>query len=168
VSKPQPHYALATQEDFAAILGLQNLNLLANLLPDARADGFLSVEFTEELLAEIVHDVAIVKATIGDELVGYRMAQTIDFNLRFPLLAAIIAEFPRLRFEGRPLSDFRTVISGPTCVARNWRGRGVYEGMFVTLCQVLKIRFEIGVTFIADTNLRSLGPVEKWSFSFIF
>ena len=147
----------ATSADFPAIIELQNKNLFENLSPTERADGFLSVAFSQQMLAEVVADIAIVKAVSDKQLVGYRMAQSLEFNARFPLLAAIIARFPAIEFEGRKLSDWKTFISGPVCIAREWRGHGIHRAMFDRMLEIVRPRFEVGVTFISENNPRSLA-----------
>lgn len=149
-------YSFATAEDFPAILSLQQANLLQNLSPENRDDGFLSVEFTLEMLAEVEEDFGIVKASCGGELVGYFMAQSLSFNQRFRLLSEIISRFSSIAYQGRKLSEARSFISGPMCVAKNWRKRGITKAMFKLLMERASEKFEIGVTFVSKLNLRSM------------
>ena len=154
-------YAQATAADFPAILDLQSKNLFENLSPQQRSDGFLTVAFSEEMLAQVIADIAIVKAFTTEKLIGYRMAQTLEFNARFPLLAAIIKRFPTIDFESKKLSEYATFISGPVCIAQEYRGQGVHQGMFKQLLQIVRPQFEVGVTFIAASNPRSLAAAQN-------
>ena len=158
---PAIKYAQANVEDFPAILDLQSKNLFDNLAPQARADGFLSVAFTREMLAEVIEDIAIVKAYTAEGLIGYHMAQTLEFNARFPLLAAIIARFGQIEFKEKKLSQYSTFISGPLCIAHEYRGQGVHLGMSNLLLEIVRPRFEVGVTFISENNPRSLAAAQN-------
>jgi len=155
------HYSAATWEDLPAIMELQGKNLFANLTPQQRERGFLSQEFSREMLQEVMEDVAIVKAFTSEELVGFRMAQTLAFNLRFPLWRAIIDRFPHIEFEGKKLSEAEVFITGPTCIAEAWRGKGVHEGMFKTMRSLARDRFDFGVIFISENNPRSLAAAQN-------
>lgn len=155
------NFGSASREDFPAILELQGKNLFDNLTPDQRTNGFLTVEFSGKMLEEVIKDLAIVKAFTSTELVGYRMAQTLEFNARFPLLSAIIARFPNITFEGQKLSEAEVFISGPTCIAEGWRGQGIHEGMFKKMLSIIQNRFDVGVTFVAKNNPRSLAAAQN-------
>lgn len=159
--KSEIYYSAASREDIPAILELQGKNLFDSLTPEQRANGFLSEEFSSEMLQEVIEDVAIVKAFTDEELVGYRMAETLAFNSRFPLLRAIIDRFPRIEFGGQMLSEAEVFISGPTCIAGAWRGKGIHEGMFKEMLSLVRDRFDVGVIFIADSNPRSLAAAQN-------
>jgi len=154
-------YSAASQEDFPAILALQSRNFVGNLTPHQRSHGFLSKEFTREMLQEVIEDLAIVKAFTVRELVGYRMAQTLSFNLRFPLLRAIIDRFPHIEFSGKKLSEAEVFITGPTCIAEAWRGKGIHEGMFQAMLSLVRGRFDFGVVFVAENNPHSLAAAQN-------
>jgi len=154
-------YGAASREDLPAIWELQRRNLFDNLTPEQREHGFLSQEFSLEMLHEIIEDLAIVKAFTPEELVGFRMAQTIGFNLRFPLLRAIVGRFPNIAFDGKKLSEAEVFITGPTCIAEAWRGKGVHEGMFQEMISLVRDRFEVGVIFVAESNPRSLAAAQN-------
>ncbi len=154
-------YSLATAEDFPQILDLQHENLFQNLDPENRASGFLTVEFTNQLLTEVVEDIGIAKASTEEELVGYFMAQTLEFNSRFPLLSKIISRFPKICYQDRSLSDLKTFIAGPMCVAKEWRKHGITKNMFHHLLNLTHKRFQVGVTFVSTANSRSLHVSEN-------
>ena len=154
-------YSVVTRDDFPSIIDLQRTNLFKNLTPEQRRTGFLTVEFDEDSLEDVINDIGIVKAFTETDLVGYLMAQTLEFNARFPLLAKIISRFPSIEFQSRVLSEANTFIAGPMCVAKEWRGRDIPQGLFNRLLSMTRERFDIGVTFIDETNYRSLGVSEK-------
>ena len=82
------YYDVASREDFSAILQLQHKNLFDNLTPQQRESGFLSVSFSTQMLEEVNKDIPIVKPCMTKELIGYRMAQTIQLNRKIPLTSS--------------------------------------------------------------------------------
>lgn len=159
--------SLASRSDFSDILELQRRNFLNNISPEDKADGFLSIEFTESMLEEILNDLLIIKAFTVEKLVGYRMAQTLEFNQRFPLIASIIEKFPNLEFRGQKLSNLRTFIFGPICIDKDWRGKGINQLMFKFMLEHVKSRYDVGVTFVSESNPRSLAAAKKNGISLI-
>ena len=153
-------FGIADERDFPSILDLQQLNLFENLSPEDRASGFLSVQFDEPTLHEVINDIGIIKAYTEHELAGYFMAQSLEFNARFPLVAAIIERFPSIAFKNKSIAERESFIAGPICVAKKWRGKNVPRGMFEALLPVVKENFEVGVTFASVLNTRSLAVLE--------
>lgn len=159
--KSDIYYSAASREDFPAILELQGQNLFDNLTAEQRAHGFLSEEFSMEMRQEVIEDIVIVKAFTADGLVGFRMAQTLAFTARFPLLSAITARFPLIEFQGKILSEAEVFITGPTCIAEAWRGKGIHQGMFKEMLSLVRDRFDFGVVFVAEINTRSLAAAQN-------
>ncbi len=155
------NYSAASREDFPAILELQGKNLFEALTSEQRAGGFLTGGFSIDMLHEVIKGAAIVKAFTTTELVGYRMAQTLTFASSSALLSAIIERFPSIAFGGQKLSELEVFISGPTCIAEAWRGRGIHEGMFKKMLSLVQNRFDIGVGFVDEANPRSLAAAQR-------
>ena len=143
--------------DWAGVLALQEDNLLENLSPEARRDGFLSARFTREQFVQMDADVAVMVAVDAGRVAGYLCTSSIEFNLQFPLLAAMIARYADLSFAGRPLSAQTTCVYGPVCVDRGFRARGLLRGMYRALLHELAGRYHAGVAFVSKDNLRSLA-----------
>jgi len=122
----------------------------------ARTDGFLSARYRADDFRNMDRDGALVVAEDADRLAGYACAFAQTFNPGAPLLAAMIAEFPKLTFLGRPLHGERTCIYGPVCVDKDYRGGGVLRGLVGELKEQLRGRFDIAAAFIAKSNTRSL------------
>jgi predicted N-acetyltransferase YhbS len=144
-------------QDLPGVLALQEANLHANLGDAERADGFLSARFDPEQLTAMGAQVGVLVAADGERVAGYACASEVDYNRRFPLLAAMIDALPRLRYQGRTLDQTRCFVYGPVCVDRAWRGRGVLRGLVAALRRHTAGRFDCGVAFIAQDNPRSLA-----------
>lgn len=143
--------------DLAAVLEVQEANLFENLSPSARQDGFLSARFSGDEFAQMNTDVSVMVAAEADRIGGYLCASSVELNRRLPLLAAMIACYPDLRFRDRLLSEQASFVYGPVCVDRKFRGRGVLRGLYQALLRQLAGRFDTGAAFIAQDNPRSLA-----------
>jgi L-amino acid N-acyltransferase YncA len=150
-------YRLLRDEDLPGVLALQEANLHANLTDAERGEGFLSARFGPEQFTAMAAQVGVLVATDDDRVAGYACASELDYNRRFPLLAAMIDAFPRTLYHGRALDQAACFVYGPICVDRAWRGRGVLRSLVQALSRHTASRFDCGVAFIAQDNPRSLA-----------
>jgi Acetyltransferase (GNAT) family len=150
-------YRRVAQTDYPGLLSLQEANLYDNLPPAERDDGFLSARFDRDQFARMDADVGVLVAADTATIAGYVCASGIEFNRQFPILAAMIERFGETTFQGRPLAGRRTLIYGPVCIARAYRGRGVLRGLYAALRREAAGRFDSGTAFVAQDNVRSLG-----------
>jgi GNAT superfamily N-acetyltransferase len=151
------NYRRAGSADWSAILALQEANLFDNLGEEERTQGFLLVRFRPDEFSTMNGGGAVVVAEHAQAIAGYACASTQDFNAAVPVIAAMMAAFPRVSFLGRPLQSPGTVIYGPVCVDRPYRGKGVFRGLIATLKQELRGRYDVAAAFIAKSNSRSLA-----------
>ena len=142
--------------DLSEILRIQDANLLANLSPEKRADGFLSVAFPAAQFAAMHREIPIVVADLGSGLGGYLCGSSLASSRRVPLLATMIANFDQTIFNDRPLDAYRSFVYGPVCIDRSHRATGLLEGLFNEQMRHLKGRFDVGTLFISSDNPRSL------------
>ncbi len=146
----------ALKSDVPTILELQKRNLLHNLPPQDRQDGFLSIEYSTAQLEWLAGEIGIFVATENDHLAGYLIAQPMDFAMQSPLIDTMVNRFSDVIFRARPLSGVRTFIYGPVCIEKGSRGTGVLRGLFNVMLRTLKDRFDTGVAFVSVRNPRSL------------
>ena len=67
----------------------------------------------------------------------------------------MIDRFDELTLHGAALARLRVFVSGPVCVAEQYRGSGVLRGLHRTACAQAAGRYDAGVGFIAKSNPRS-------------
>lgn len=143
--------------DLPGVLALQEANLFANLTPEQRAQGFLSVRFDAAQFERMDRNAAVVVAVEGNEVVGYACSDTEDAATRAPILEALVQAFPHTFYLGASLADVRTCIYGPACVRQDRRGTGLLRRMVNALREQLADRFDVAAGFIAKANTRSLA-----------
>lgn len=126
--------ALATADDIAGILDLQERNLRRN-------GGALSVPMSREWLDAAIGKMPIVVARRDGRIVGYVVSSSLEDQSADPILDGMLRAHP-----GAPGS----YVYGPICVAESERGQGVARAMFEELRAQLRGRE--GFTFIRADN----------------
>ena len=125
---------LATRDDVAGILDLQEQNLRQN-------GGALSVPLSRDWLDAAIGGMPIVVARRGARVVGYVVSSPLEAQSDDPILNGMLQVYP-----GSPGS----YVYGPICVAESERGKGVARTMFRALRAQLPRRE--GFTFIRADN----------------
>jgi hypothetical protein len=146
----------AHESDIAGILELQSGNLYTYLSEADRANGFVTTPFTVEQIKALLAQFGVFVAE-KEKVVGYIFAGNWDFFSQWPIFPYMVSRFPRLHFQGTPITASNTFQYGPVCVDQTLRGSGVFPQLFETMRSSFSTRFPIGVTFINQANSRSLA-----------
>jgi hypothetical protein len=154
--KPLIQYRKATPADFEGILRLQHQNLLTTLKGEDLSQGFLSIEFTREQLHKVNSELGIFVALQGKEVIGYLMAESIEFATGSPLIAHLLKRLKDFVYEDVPLSSRCLFVYGPVCIDKQHRGDGILEGLSNIMLQTLKGQYDVGIAFVSEQNPRSL------------
>lgn len=152
MNHPIIQYRKATPADFEGILHLQHHNLVTNLQGEDLSQGFLSMEFTREQLHKVNSELGIFVALHGKEVIGYLMAESIEFAMGSPLLAYLLKRLKKIPSADAPMAMF---VYGPVCVDKSHRGTGVLDGMFNLMLKTLKGQYDVGIAFVSSQNARS-------------
>lgn len=153
------------QADYAGLYDLQNRNLGSVLTRSEKSDGFLSAGFEPDEFKALNDDLCVVVCAASKEVLGFLVASTTEFNKAFPLPRTMIERYRDSIFEGRTLDSYRSYISGPVCVERTERGKGIFEGMYGKLFDLLPAEYELAVTLVANDNPRSMNAHQKVGFN---
>lgn len=166
-------YGCATcNNDLEQILELQKMNRPEVLSEqEQESQGFLSARHDVNLLGAMNHPYPHTIATTSgpkgspSTIVGYALSldRAFDAN-RIPHLDGLNQEINRAVYQGTPLSDLNYIIMGQVCVARQFRGQGVFVGLYDTMRQRLQGQFDGVVTAVSSRNPRSLRAHAKVGF----
>jgi L-amino acid N-acyltransferase YncA len=158
----------ATREDLQDILSLQRENHRDHVSPgDAEREGFVTVAHTLEALEQMHALAPSVVAREGDALAGYALTMPLEARDAAPVLAPMFAQFDALSWQGRPLSASRYYVMGQVCVARAFRGQGVFDALYRGHREAYAPRFDFIVTEIATRNARSMRAHARVGFQVI-
>lgn len=153
----QPHiqYRKATPANFEGIIRLQHQNLMTTLRGEDLSQGFLTIEFTREQLQKINSELGIFVALHGEKVIGYLMAESIEFAASSPLIAHMIDRLKDITFSDVLLSSRKLFVYGPVCIDREHRGRRILEELFKVMLQAVRGQYDFGVAFVSALNPRS-------------
>lgn len=156
MTQPLIQYRKATPADFEGILCLQHQNLGTTLKKEDLSQGFLSIEFTREQLHKINSELGIFVALQGKVVIGYLMAESIEFAVGSPLIAHLLKRLEDFVFEDVPLLSSCYFVYGPVCIDKQHRGQGILEGLSNILLLTLRGQYDVGIAFVSEQNPRSL------------
>ena len=152
---------VADERELRRILALQQANLSRRLSPEEIASqGFVTVEHTLEILKSMHALEPSMVAREGDALAGYALVMPPACRPWIPVLGPMFG-----RLEKLGLSRF--YVMGQVCVAREWRGRGVFDLLFQAHRNHLRAKYDLCVTEIAVRNTRSMRAHQRVGFRII-
>ncbi len=164
-----PQYFLTSQDDWLReILKLQKQNL-----PDAlsqeeiSSQGYVSVDHSFDILKSMAIKHPHVIAVENRKLVGYCLAMTKSFREDIALLVPMFLEMDQLPFRSGDLSDIEYMVCGQVCVHKDWRGKGVFKGLYQKFQQGFVNDYPVVLTEIASNNTRSIRAHEKVGFDIV-
>ena len=150
---------LATAQDLPAILHLQKINLPRALSKEEYASqGFVSADHTLEMLEEMHAIAPSIVATSGAELAGYALTMPAECRRLVPLLEPMFEAFDRT------LRGKRYYVMGQVCVAKAFRGQGVFDALYAGHARFYGSRFDCIATEISLDNTRSIRAHERVGF----
>jgi GNAT superfamily N-acetyltransferase len=154
-----------THEELQQILQLQQENFIGNIdKSEIQSQGFVTVHHDLETLKQM-HSLApgiIIKD--GETVVGYALTMLQECRQLIPILEPMFSLFDKLSWENKALSSYRFYVMGQVCIAKAYRGKGLFEQLYQHHKKVYQSQFDLIVTEIAVRNPRSLRAHEKIGF----
>jgi ribosomal protein S18 acetylase RimI-like enzyme len=141
-----------SRAELEQILKLQHVNLRENLSPDEKkSQGFVTVRHTLELLERMNSVCGHIIAMDREKLAGYALCMHPAFSGDIPVLRPMFAQL-------KPLlpRETRFIVMGQVCVAKPYRGKGVFRELYANMCSFLQRDFEWIITEVDASNTRSL------------
>jgi predicted GNAT family N-acyltransferase len=159
-------YTLAkTKEELTEILVLQQKNYKDHLSEREMLDeGFLSLKHEFPELREISGNYHHVIAKENDKVIGYALVMLKQFKDKVPVLIPMFDQIDALQFNGKFLRATDYFVMGQICIDKNYRGMGVFDGLYQKLKEVMSGHFQITVTEVATRNLRSMKAHRRVGF----
>jgi GNAT superfamily N-acetyltransferase len=144
-------------EELNQILGLQGRNLRNTQSAEVEADqGFVTVQHDLKLLKSMNEAAKHIIAKDGERVVGYALAMTKDFQDEIPVLKSMFDLIDGLHVNGVPLGEGTYIVMGQVCVDYDYRGKGIFQGMYNKYFEAYKSNYQHIITEIAARNTRSL------------
>ena len=151
------------ERELEQVLDLQRLNLARNLDPgEIAAQGFVTVEHTPETLMAMHAIAPSIVAMDGEALAGYALVMPVECRSFIPVLEPM---FQRLESLGEFRQRF--YVMGQVCVAKPFRGKGVFDLLYQAHRRHLDAQYDCSITEVATRNARSMRAHERIGFAVI-
>lgn len=156
---------LSDPADLQRILELQRANLAASIdQEELRAQGFVTAVHSLQSLQQMHALGPSIIAKAGTELAGYALTMLVEARRCVPVLDPMFQLLERLSWRGRPLRELSHYVMGQVCVAKPFRGQGVFDALYGGHQALYRERFELLVTEVSVRNTRSLRAHERVGF----
>lgn len=151
-----------TEADLYSIIDLQQKNLAKNISQkEAFEQGFTFVEYDFNLLKRICDAEPAIVARENNKLIGYAIILTRAFGSQIPELAPMFTLFDTLPYEKQKFGNASYVLIGQICIAKEFRGRGIFDQLYNQIIASLSSRFEYLITEVAVRNTRSMNAHQR-------
>ncbi len=147
-----------TKPDLEGIVELQRLNHLG-VVPEERqeAEGFVTMEYSVESLEKMRGNYQHAVAKIKNKVVGYALVMLKECGGSFPALAPMFRELDES-------VNKKYFVVAQVCIAREFRGQGIFEGLFEMLKVQKKSDLENVVTEDSRRKHRSFKAYARIGF----
>lgn len=163
-SKPQYTFPNSSN-DFGKIVVLQKENLPDYISEtESKEQGFLTVRHSEELLKSMNELGGHALAKVGDNVVGYALFMSKELEQTIPVLTPMFEQFKKVNWKGTSIYESNYFVMGQVCVDKDFRGQGVFGGLYDFLKKINKEKYNYIVTEVATRNTRSIRAHEKVGF----
>jgi ribosomal protein S18 acetylase RimI-like enzyme len=158
-----------SEDELKQILKLQSSNLMQNVSVEAkRSDGFVTVKHDLDLLTKMNYAAGQIVAVDNDIVVGYALVMLKEFREMIPVLSPMFEMFNKLSFKRKRLSDYSFYVMGQICISENYRGKGIFEKLYLLHKKAYSHMFDICVTEVSSKNTRSMRAHQKIGFQTIY
>ncbi len=156
------YHRASTENELRQILALQKNNAVAVISEAEREkEGFVTVTHTYAILKRMNDACAHIIAKDGDIVVGYALVMLPAFKNDIPLLKPMFATADAL------LPNTNYLAMGQICIAKNYRSKGIFRGMYHYYKEQLLGRYDGLFTEVATNNTRSLYAHQSVGFTIL-
>jgi hypothetical protein len=154
-----------TATELSQILLLQELDLRGKkTAEEEKEQGFLTVAHSIEQLQQMHQLAPSVIVKDGEELAGYALVMAKACRDIIPVLIPMFSRFESLSYQGKPLGAYPFYIMGQVCVAKSYRGLGIFDMLYQKHKDLYQPSYSFVITEISTRNLRSLRAHERVGF----
>ena len=156
---PQTQFTtVSTADEIRQIAELQAANLPSALTPERMASqGFVTVRHELGALERMNQRAPAIVAKAGDRVVGYALVMPREFAPFVPILRPLFDTLDSLTWKGASLRDQpRWFVMGQVCITEEYRGQGIFDGLYRTMAARYRETYDFTVTEVAARNTRSL------------
>lgn len=149
-------YRLAEEKDLDEVFALQQRYHVDTISEEDKPDGFVTTLFTTDQLRALMEQEQGVSIAVSDgKVIGYAMAGSWEFWSEWPLFEYMIERLNEDNYCGDTMTVENSYQYGPICVDKEYRGTGVFQGLFWFSLKTMADKYPYMLTFINQINPRS-------------
>lgn len=154
-----------TTAELWEILDLQKVNLLHKISQEeAESQGFITVNHSFEQLQKMNAVEKHLIAKENNQIIAYILAMTVHAQFDIPILIPMFEIFKQIIFKGKAVSDYNYLVVGQVCVAKEYRGQGLFDACYATYKKYFQEKYDFAITEIACKNTRSRNAHKRVGF----
>jgi hypothetical protein len=147
---------------------LQKINLPDNLSDETKlSQGFVTVRHDLTLLRNMSASAPQIIARHGEKVVGYALVMRPEIRFMVPVLVPMFELLDSLFYKGVMLTQSKYYVMGQICVDENYRGQGVFDGLYSKHKEVYSPEYDFCITEISTRNKRSMKAHSRVGFKTI-
>jgi RimJ/RimL family protein N-acetyltransferase len=155
-------------EELQQILALQRQNLRGvNTETEEKEQGFVTLTHSIEILQQMHRIEPSIIAKDNETLAGFALVMPKECSNIVPELFSMFAGLENLSYENKPLSAYHFYVMGQVCVAKAYRGKGVFDMLYEKHKETLQHKYDFVITEVATRNTRSMRAHERVGFKHI-
>jgi len=159
---------ITTEAELEQIIELQACNLPKSITPaELASQGFVTVQHDFALLKRINDLEQGILIRDGEKVIGYILAMTEALRDSVTILVSMFDTFDQLAYKGKQLNDYRYIVVGQVCIAKAYRGQGLFDRAYAAYRDLLSPKYDFTITEIAFRNQRSLRAHQRIGFEII-
>jgi ribosomal protein S18 acetylase RimI-like enzyme len=141
--------------DLQQILQLQQANLPASLtLEERQSQGYVTVTHDLDLLRKMNAASPHIIARSANQVIAYALAMEVKFRNDIDILIPMFDRIDtNLKRQGKAQNY---IVMGQICIAKQFRGQGIFGGLYTHMQASLADRYDYCITEVDAENLRSL------------
>ena len=159
---------ITSNAELEEILLLQQQNLPKNIsAEELRSQGFVTFQHDIEILRQFHQLAPSVIVKDDDSVVAYALTVVNEARHVFPPMESMFQLLETLQWNNKPFTSYRHYEMGQICVAKDYRGKRVFEMLYQQHKISYSHLYDLLVTKISTKNHRSLRAHEKVGFKIV-
>lgn len=154
-----------TIDELRQILDLQQQNLPKNISEEElRSQGFVTFEHSLKILEQFNQLAPSIIVKDDEKVVAYALTVVNEARDIFPPMESMFRLLETLQWKNKPFHQFRYYEMGQVCIAKDYRGKGIFEMLYQQHKKSYSEKYDLLVTKVSTKNHRSLKAHQKVGF----
>lgn len=160
---------VTTQQELQQIHELNQANYRQHIsVAERDREGFVSWLYPLKLLQQTQAIAPHVIVKQDNKVAGYALTLLPAAAAFHNDLEEMFNNLSLAEYNGKPLLDYRVYCMGQVCIDKPWRGKGVFNMLYQHHKKLFAPQFDLLITEISASNLRSRRAHEKVGFKTIY